>query len=76
MTPSLRAYDTDFPADAVEFCPHPLAQDILVCGTYKLIEERDYAGGQQRVGRYSFLSVLIDGDLCDSRAEWLRYPLI
>ncbi|KAG5722506.1 WD repeat-containing protein 85 [Termitomyces sp. T112] len=28
--------DTNFPADAVEFCPHPNAFDILVCGTYKL----------------------------------------
>ena len=29
-------YDTDWPADSVEFCPHPSAQDIFVCGTYKL----------------------------------------
>ncbi|KAJ7597044.1 WD-40 repeat-containing protein [Mycena floridula] len=27
---------TTLPADSVEFCPHPSAQDILVCGTYKL----------------------------------------
>jgi len=30
------AIDTDFPADSVEFCPHPDASDIFVCGTYKL----------------------------------------
>lgn len=29
-------FDTVFPADSVEFCPHPSAQNIFVCGTYKL----------------------------------------
>ncbi len=29
-------FDTIWPADSAEFCPHPLAQDIFVCGTYKL----------------------------------------
>ncbi|KAI0348058.1 WD-40 repeat-containing protein [Trametopsis cervina] len=33
---SLAALDTVWPADSVEFCPHPDAVDILVCGTYKL----------------------------------------
>jgi hypothetical protein len=65
MSTSLKKYDTGFPADAVEFCPHALAQDILVCGTYKLLEERDHAGGQQRIGRCLFLGVSSDGDLCD-----------
>lgn len=69
MTTSLKRHDTGFPADAVEFCPHVLAQDILVCGTYKLLEERDHAGKQQRIGRCSFLSVSGDGDLCDSHTE-------
>ncbi|KAI0724560.1 WD-40 repeat-containing protein [Cerioporus squamosus] len=35
------AYDTDWPADSTEFCPHPYAQDIFVCGTYKL-EQSQY----------------------------------
>jgi len=69
MTTSLNKYDTGFPADAVEFCPHPLARDILVCGTYKLLEERDRAGKQQRIGRCSFFGVSSDGNLCDSHAE-------
>ena len=69
MTTSLKKYDTGFPADTVEFCPHVLAQDILVCGTYKLLEERDDAGNQHRVGRCSFLSVSGDVDLCDLHAE-------
>ncbi|KAK7064228.1 WD-repeats-region domain-containing protein [Favolaschia claudopus] len=28
--------DTGFPADSVEFCPHPAARNVLVCGTYNL----------------------------------------
>jgi diphthine methyl ester acylhydrolase len=31
-------FDTVEPADSVEFCPHPRAQDVFVCGTYKLLE--------------------------------------
>jgi len=69
MTMSLGKHDTGFPADAVEVCPHLLAQDILACGTYKLLEERDHAGKQQRIGRCSFFSVSGDGDLCDSRQK-------
>ncbi|KAI0094898.1 WD40-repeat-containing domain protein [Irpex rosettiformis] len=30
------AVDTEWPADSVEFCPHPDAVNILVCGTYNL----------------------------------------
>lgn len=33
------AIDTILPADTVEFCPHPLAQDIFAVGTYKLDED-------------------------------------
>lgn len=29
-------FDTVFPADTLEFCPHPSAQNIFVCGTYNL----------------------------------------
>ncbi|OBZ79821.1 Diphthine methyltransferase [Grifola frondosa] len=32
----MTGFDTHFPADSVEFCPHPDAQNIFVCGTYKL----------------------------------------
>lgn len=31
-----KTFDTIFPADSVEFCPHPNHSDIFVCGTYKL----------------------------------------
>jgi hypothetical protein len=33
--------DTILPADSVEFCPHPDASNIFVCGTYKLQDERN-----------------------------------
>ncbi|KAH9849755.1 WD40-repeat-containing domain protein [Lenzites betulinus] len=32
----MTGYDTDWPADSAEFCPHPDATDIFVVGTYKL----------------------------------------
>ncbi|TFK89957.1 WD-40 repeat-containing protein [Polyporus arcularius HHB13444] len=35
------AYDTDWPADSTEFCPHPSARDIFVCGTYKLEQSEE-----------------------------------
>lgn len=33
---SLAAFDTVWPADTVEFCPHKDASDVFVCGTYNL----------------------------------------
>jgi len=33
--------DTVLPADSVEFCPHPDASNILVCGTYKLQDNQN-----------------------------------
>ncbi len=32
-------FDTDFPADCLEFCPNDQYQDIFVCGTYKLLDQ-------------------------------------
>ena len=34
--PVMSTFDTVWPADSVEFCHHPDATDIFVCGTYKL----------------------------------------
>ena len=31
-------FDTGFPADSVEFCPAPGHEDILACGTYKILQ--------------------------------------
>ena len=33
--------DTVLPADSVEFCPHPDASNVFVCGTYKLQDEQN-----------------------------------
>jgi len=54
--------DTILPADSVEFCPHPDASNVLVCGTYKLQDEQASqpsdststtpgAAGQKRTGQ-------------------------
>ena len=31
-------FDTQWPADSVEFCPHPSCHRVFACGTYKLEE--------------------------------------
>lgn len=45
-------YDTDYPADSLEFCPQPGYQDLFVCGTYKLLkdDEGDGTKTQKRIG--------------------------
>ncbi|CCL98958.1 uncharacterized protein FIBRA_00966 [Fibroporia radiculosa] len=37
----MAGFDTVFPADSVEFCPHPDAANLLVCGTYQLDKGED-----------------------------------
>ncbi|KAI0961563.1 hypothetical protein AcV7_000634 [Taiwanofungus camphoratus] len=32
----MSGFDTIWPADSVEFCPHPDARDVFACGTYRL----------------------------------------
>jgi hypothetical protein len=39
--------DTELPADSVEFCPHPDASNIFVCGTYKLEDQQSDQGVPQ-----------------------------
>jgi hypothetical protein len=39
--------DTVLPADSVEFCPHPDASNIFVCGTYKLEDKQNDQGVSQ-----------------------------
>jgi diphthamide biosynthesis protein 7 len=38
MSPA--SFDTDYPADSLEFCPNDGYKDLFVCGTYKLIERQ------------------------------------
>ena len=35
----MASFDTDFPADCLEFCPKDQYQDLFVCGTYKLLDQ-------------------------------------
>ncbi|KAJ7181666.1 WD40-repeat-containing domain protein [Mycena crocata] len=44
----MHPFDTVFPADSVEFCPHLAAQDILVCGTYNLEKNSAVSEGPQK----------------------------
>ena len=39
-------FNTAWPADSVEFCPHPNASNILACGTYKLEESVPTSEGE------------------------------
>ncbi|KAI0756984.1 WD-40 repeat-containing protein [Daedaleopsis nitida] len=43
-------FDTDWPADSTEFCPHTSAQDIFVCGTYKLEQSAQDANASETEG--------------------------
>jgi diphthamide biosynthesis protein 7 len=47
------AFNAVLPADSVEFCPHPAAQDVLVCGTYNLVKTEAISEGsaQKRTGQ-------------------------
>ena len=45
--------DTELTADAVEWCPHEGAQELLACGTYQLVE-----GTGERVGKLHLLELL------------------
>jgi len=43
------AFDTTFPADSLEFCPTIGYQDIVVCGTYNLLEKPPSQSASERV---------------------------
>lgn len=42
----MSAFDTVWPADSVEFCPHPDAANLFVCGTYYLEKNEPVEGAQ------------------------------
>ncbi|CAL1695839.1 unnamed protein product [Somion occarium] len=64
VVPAIFKLDTIDPADSVEFCPHPAASNVVVCGTYKLqqadpecsvdiqdVQEEPFSVGQKRTGK-------------------------
>lgn len=57
-------YDTEYPADSVEFCPYPGRQNVFVCGTYKLLKDEsdteqnaERSRVQRRVGKCLVMQV-------------------
>lgn len=62
---TLDEFDTEFPADSVEWCPAEPFRDVLVCGTYKLIENKEGAKDERckRIGRIYLLRVTNGGKL-------------
>jgi diphthine methyl ester acylhydrolase len=73
--------NTVLPADSVEFCPHPDASNLFVCGTYKLQDERNPqpsdststtsgSAGQIRTGQCLVFEVDSEQDIraCATRA--------
>lgn len=62
---TLDEFNTEFPADSVEWCPAEPFQDLLACGTYKLIENKESAKDEKckRTGRIYLLRVADGGKL-------------
>lgn len=62
---TLDEFDTEFPADSVEWCPAEPFRDVLACGTYKLIENKEDAKDEkcERTGRIYLLRVVDGGKL-------------
>ncbi|KAG8962755.1 hypothetical protein FRC05_005121 [Tulasnella sp. 425] len=63
-------FDTEYSADAVEFCPNGDALDIFICGTYQLQEETAERP-RRRLGRCYLFETSDDGEL----AELQRFDL-
>lgn len=60
LTHPIMSFDTNLPADAVEFCPHPNAFDIVVCGTYNLETNPIPTGLHSRTRRGQCLVLQLD----------------
>lgn len=64
------SFDTEFPADSVEFCPYQGRQNIVVCGTYKLLKDDEndreqnveVSNLQRRVGNCLVMQIIQDGE--------------
>ncbi|KAI0275060.1 WD-40 repeat-containing protein [Gloeopeniophorella convolvens] len=80
-------FDTILPADSVEFCPHPDAKNIFVCGTYKLEEEQPLGESppvpsaptsQTRRGQCLVFGVHSEEDvsLCASKMQEISLPAV
>ena len=71
-------FDTIWPADSVEFCPHPDVFNLFVCGTYNLEKNEDSAAEesdpsrkrQVRRGKCALVEVNGGDKLCGNRFIW------
>ncbi|XP_076160276.1 diphthine methyltransferase [Ptiloglossa arizonensis] len=67
MFHTLDSFDTDFPADSVEWCPANLFRDIFVCGTYQLMKDNeatlDKSKSLKRLGHIYMFRVIDNGRL-------------
>ncbi|KAF7306931.1 WD-REPEATS-REGION domain-containing protein [Mycena indigotica] len=68
------AFDTIFPADSVEFCPHPTADNIFVCGTYYLDASAPHGPTQKRTGQC--LLFRIDQDHKVNKLQGIDLPAV
>lgn len=68
-------FDTILPADSVEFCPHPDAQDIFVCGTYNLFKSDEVVRTQpqKRNGQCLVFRCQYDQDDIAKSSLWVMF---
>ncbi|KAJ7783793.1 WD40-repeat-containing domain protein [Mycena maculata] len=72
------AFDTVFPADSVEFCPHPTAQDVLVCGTYNLEKTAPVSEGsaQKRTGQCLVFKIESSPETTPRKIQTIDLPAV
>ncbi|KAI0308197.1 WD-40 repeat-containing protein [Multifurca ochricompacta] len=73
--------DTVLPADSVEFCPHPNASNVLVCGTYKLEDRQNFQENEKPVssirrGQCLVYEVHSEQDIKVSKTQEISLPAI
>jgi len=78
--------DTVLPADSVEFCPHPNASNVFVCGTYRLQEEQNLSSAssislsagqnQNRTGQCLVFEVNSQEEISASKIQEISLPAV
>nr|GAT44193.1 predicted protein [Mycena chlorophos] len=67
-------FDTVYPADALEFCPHPNASDVFVCGTYYLDTAASQGPVQKRTGQC--LVFQVEKDMNFHKIQTIQLPAV
>ena len=42
---TITSIDTEYTADSIEWCPYPQYSDVLLCGTYQLVNNDSNSTG-------------------------------